>query len=78
MDHLQADAALSDVDHSLPAHESRERWPERPHYQHDDSCRGLYGSNSPTAAVTTVSNPAYSGDGTVSRRILSGGTDECE
>jgi len=72
MDHLQADAALSDVDHSLPAYEPRERWPERPHCQHDDSCRGLYGSNSPTAAVATASNPAHSKDGTVSRRILSG------
>ena len=30
MDHLQADAALSDVDHSLPAYEPRERRPERP------------------------------------------------
>jgi len=70
--HLQVDAALSDVGHSVPAHEPRERWPERPHRQRDDSRRGLYGSNSPTAAVTTASNPAHSGDGTVSRRILSG------
>ena len=30
VDHLQANAVLSDVGHSVPTHEPRERWPERP------------------------------------------------